>query len=225
MCINCSNSHISSSFALQEACQCHEDQALHRTKPAGFDTPCSPAFLLPSSQRSVGSLWAWKWRCRRFPPSAPIEGRTSHSCSSCRGLHQASPFVAWSLPELWNPALVCFAHKALVCIEVQMYLATEGILILTLKIKMPQTKHHVQDQSFVTVHMTYLLATPKPYIPGCVAVSYNCHISSIQPPGKLHGRQWVMPLYIFVIVNSKYSSLTVQIPGSTQPIRLLLPLR
>lgn len=180
MCINCSNSHISSSFALQEACQCHEDQALHRTKPAGFDTPCSPAFLLPSSQRSVGSLWAWKWRCRRFPPSAPIEGRTSHSCSSCSGLHQAAPFVAWSLPELWDPALVCFAHKALVCIEVQMYLATEGILILTLKIKMPQTKHHVQDQSFVTVHMTDLLATPKPYrlCSSFIQLSHQFHTST-----------------------------------------------
>lgn len=43
----------------------------------------------------------------------------------------AGGFVAWSLPELWGPALVHFAHKDLVCIEVQMYLISEGILILT----------------------------------------------------------------------------------------------
>lgn len=88
--------------------------------------------------------------------------------------------VAWSLPELWDPALVCFAHKALVCIEVQMYLATEGILILTLKIKMPQTKHHVQDQSFVTVHMTDLLATPKPYrlCSSFIQLSHQFHTST-----------------------------------------------
>jgi len=56
---------------------------------------------------------------------------------------------------------------------------------------MPQTTHHMQDRFFVTVHMTYSLyqpANPKLYIPGCVAVSYSCHISSMQSPGKLHGR-------------------------------------